>query len=98
MSKIELGDIVVSKKGRDVGEHYVVIANLEDKYHIIVNGDTKTFLNPKRKIKKHLTRVSKIDSIKAKLENNSKIFDSEIYSAIKKYQRENSNNNNITNK
>lgn len=87
--KIGLGDIVVSRQGRDEGVFYIVIALLTDNYYMLVNGDNKKFENPKRKIKKHLDKTGKtIDNIKAKLEKGDKIFDSEIYSAIKKFKEE----------
>jgi ribosomal protein L14E/L6E/L27E len=86
---VQLGEIVVSNQGRDKGTYYIIIALLTDNYCILVNGDNKRFANPKRKIKKHLDKTGKIvHNIKAKLENNTKVFDSEIYSAIKKYKDE----------
>jgi ribosomal protein L14E/L6E/L27E len=87
--KIGLGDIVISKQGRDEGVFYIVIALLSDNYYMIVNGDNKRFENPKRKVKRHLDKAGKtVESIKAKLEKGDKIFDSEVYSAIRKFKEE----------
>lgn len=89
MKTINIGDVVVSKQGRDVGTHYIVIGILQDNYYICVNGDNKKFANPKRKIKKHIDKINKsVDNIKTKLETNVKVFDSEIYSALKKIKNE----------
>lgn len=89
MNRIEIGDLVISKQGRDKGVYYIVINKLSDNYYLLVNGDNRKFDNPKRKIKKHLDKTHKtIDNIKVKLNENAKIFDSEIYSSIKKYKEE----------
>lgn len=89
MNKIGVGDIVISNQGRDKGFYYLVISALSDNYYLVVNGDNKKFINPKRKIKKHLDKAGKtIDNIKVKLEKNVKVFDSEVYSAIKKFKEE----------
>ena len=97
MSKIGIGDIVVSTQGRDLGVYYVVIGELSDDYYILVNGDGKKFSNPKRKIKKHIDKTGKtIDNIKIKLETNIKVFDSEVYSALKRYKEELLNQENLS--
>ena len=89
MIKTGIGDIVLSVQGRDKGTYYVVIGILQDDYFVLVNGDNKKFTNPKRKTKKHIDKTGKkLDNIKTKLENNIKVFDSEIYSAIKKYKED----------
>jgi len=89
MKKILVGDIVISVQGRDMGTYYMVINALSDNYFSLVNGDNKTFDCPKRKAKKHIEYAGKtVEHIKEKLEHNQKVFDSEIYSAIKKFKEE----------
>lgn len=89
MKRIGAGDIVISKQGRDAGTYYIVISELQDNYFTLVNGDNKKFDCPKRKIKKHIEYAGKsVETIKNKLEHNQKIFDSEVYSAIKKFKEE----------
>lgn len=84
-----IGEIVISNKGRDKGMYYIIVGILPNNYYMLVNGDNKKFVCPKRKIKKHLDKTGKIiDNIKVKIENNTKVFDSEVYSAIKKYKDE----------
>lgn len=85
MGRFEKGDLVISAQGRDKGIYYVVIECLSDNYYLLVNGDNRKFENPKRKIGKHIDKTEqKLDNIKVKLLNNLKVFDTEIYSAIKK--------------
>lgn len=89
MKKITEGDIVISVQGRDKGMYYMVICSLSDNYYSLVNGDNKKFDCPKRKAKKHIEYAGKnVEHIKLKLNHNQKIFDSEIYSAIKKFKEE----------
>lgn len=89
MKRITIGDIVISKQGRDAGMYYMVICELSDNYYLLVNGDNRRFDCPKRKVKKHIEGVGKnIEHIRHKLELNQKVFDSEIYSAIKKFKEE----------
>lgn len=90
--KADIGDIVISTKGRDKGTYYVVEKILPDNYLVLVNGDNKLFISPKHKTKKHIASTGKsLENIKYKLENNIKVFDTEIYSAIKKFKEETNN-------
>ena len=91
---IRVGDIVFSKQGRDSGTYYIVIKKLENHYCLLVNGANRKFINPKKKMGRHLEVTGRtIDNIKVKLEKSDKIFDSEIYSAIKKNKDENNKEN-----
>jgi len=84
MSKIEIGNLVISKKGRDCGTLYMVYSIQGDKI-ALVNGQAKKMSNPKIKSCKHVISTDQtLDAIKEKIANKKKIFDSEIYSAIKK--------------
>ena len=56
---------------------------------MIANGDNRTLLKPKRKKIKHLKSQNIIiDSIAEKLALGKKVYDSEIYSALKKAKNE----------
>lgn len=89
MKRFEKGDIVVSIQGRDLGVHYLVCETLSDNYYLLTNGDNKKFENPKRKIAKHIDKIGQThDNIKMKLNCGLKVFDSEVYSAIKKFKED----------
>lgn len=83
MNNFEVGDIVISTAGRDKDRIYL-IKEVEDNHALLVDGNFKKLQNPKRKRLKHLNHSGiKIESIAEKLLNNKKVFDTEIYSAIK---------------
>jgi len=87
MKQIGIGDLVVSKQGRDKDTIYLVIDKLPDNYFLLSNGDNKKLDNPKKKIISHIKPLD-VDSpvIRNKLLSNTKVFDSEIYSFIRKYK------------
>jgi len=83
MKNIEVGSLVISKAGRDCGELYMVWA-VKKNILELVNGDTKKMENPKRKNSKHVIATDKVlKGIAEKIKADKKIFDSEIYSAVK---------------
>ena len=49
-----IGRLVVSKAGRDVGELFLIIGILDDKYVFISNGSQRSIEKPKKKKIKHL--------------------------------------------
>lgn len=53
-----IGRVVVSKAGRDVGELFVIIGILDDKYVFISNGSQRSIEKPKKKKIKHLEYTS----------------------------------------
>jgi ribosomal protein L14E/L6E/L27E len=55
-----IGRVVVSKSGRDVGELFVVIGILDDKYVFISDGNLRSVEKPKKKKNKHLEYTSVI--------------------------------------
>ena len=84
MDKIEIGSVVISKAGRDCGELYLVYAITGEKLSL-VNGHARKIQNPKIKSVKHLIVTNqKLNVIAEKIAENKKIFDSEIYSALKR--------------
>ena len=83
-NNFEVGDIVVSKAGRDEGRVYLISAVVDKDFVMLVDGNFKKLVNPKKKRVKHLKNSGiKIDSISEKLLSDKKVFDTEVYSAIK---------------
>jgi len=76
---LALGQIVVSKAGRDAGRRFVVVRVIDDSFVEISDGDLRKIEKPKRKKIKHLTSTDEKSEILAeKLRNGVKITNAEI--------------------
>lgn len=49
-----VGKMAISKAGRDKGNYYIVIKQIDDNYVFVADGKLKTIEKPKRKKLKHL--------------------------------------------
>ncbi len=49
-----VGQLAVSKRGRDRGEPYLVLEIIDEAFVYLVNGDRRRIENPKRKNVRHL--------------------------------------------
>lgn len=58
---MEIGDVVVSLKGHDTGEAFVVTSVVNDQFVLIADGKSRTLDNPKLKRNRHLRVVGKAD-------------------------------------
>lgn len=52
--KLELGQLVKSKQGRDKGELFFVVGILDNHHVMLANGSTRKINKPKKKKNKHL--------------------------------------------
>ena len=59
---INTGDIVVSITGHDRGEHYLVI-DCDKDFIYVADGRLKTLDKPKKKNKKHVSRLGKVKNL-----------------------------------
>ncbi len=83
---ITVGSIVYSRAGRDEGRYYMVTAILDDSYVTIADGSVRKLTKPKKKKIKHLKNTGEVlDNIAGKLLTSAKIYDAEIFSALRKY-------------
>jgi len=83
---ITVGSIVYSRAGRDEGRYYMVTAILDDSYVSIADGSVRKLAKPKKKKIKHLKNTGEVlDNIAGKLLTSAKIYDAEIFSALRKY-------------
>ncbi len=83
---LALGEVVFSLSGRDAGRFYLVTEIIDDEYVSIVDGNLRRVDSPKKKKIKHLkTEGVVIDKIREKLEQDKKIFDAEVKSALRPY-------------
>ena len=81
----EIGSYVLSTKGRDCNEVSIIYKILDNDYVLLVDGKGKKLLKPKKKNKKHLKNTGVVNcKLAEKINTGMKIFDAEIYSAIRK--------------
>ena len=82
-----IGKFATSKAGHDKTKLYVIIK--EDlEYVYLVDGDLKPLDKPKKKSKKHIQIINRVDeTIQNKLETKQIIYNEDIKRAIKLYWR-----------
>lgn len=81
-----VGGICESLQGRDKNRFYIISAVNTDGTVMVVDGNFKKFASPKKKNLKHLRLLPETaETIGEKLVNGDKVFDSEVYSALKTY-------------
>ena len=86
MGPITVGSVVFSKAGRDKGNFFMVLEILDDAYVNIVDGEIRKLDRPKRKKIKHLKNTNDVlEPIAVKVIKGTKIFDAEVFSALRKY-------------
>ena len=76
---VTLGQVVISKAGRDAGKRFVVTRIIDDLYVAISDGDLRKIEKPKKKKIKHLELTGEVVNIlEEKLTKNVRISNSEI--------------------
>lgn len=76
---VELGQVVISKAGRDFGKRFVIVNIIDGSYVNISDGDSRKIEKPKKKKIKHLELSSEIiANLNTKLINKTEISNSEI--------------------
>ncbi len=81
-----VGDIVLSKAGRDSGKYYVVVSK-EDNFVFICDGDLHKTDKPKKKKTKHVEASgSASEYIAAKLAEDAKVTNNELRRAIQEFE------------
>ena len=82
-----IGKFATSKAGHDKTKLYIII-NEDLEYVYLVDGDLKPLEKPKKKSKKHIQIINKVDEIiQNKLETKQIIYNEDIKRAIKLYWR-----------
>lgn len=64
MMDYRIGDVVRSAAGHDKNKAYIVVAE-DGEYVLVANGKTRSADTPKRKKKKHLLYIGRIDESSA---------------------------------
>ena len=81
------GQVVFSKSGRDKGMPFIV-ADFDEIYVYLVDGDLRKLEKPKKKKKIHVQITKYVDmTINRKLSANEYLLDADIRKALKQYQK-----------
>ena len=73
-----IADVVISTAGRDAGSLYYVI-DADDVYLALVNGKDRSLEKPKRKKRKHASKVLRSETrVAEKLRTGDKVLNSEL--------------------
>lgn len=82
---LTLGQVVLSKAGRDEGKKFIVIDIIDEFYVMISDGDLRRIENAKRKKLKHLQITEEVVlPLCEKLEKKVRVSNSEIRKALAK--------------
>ncbi len=80
---IALGQIVVSKAGRDAGKRFIVTKVVDGQFVQITDGDLRRVEKPKKKKIKHLEPTGEVaETIEEKLKNNVRLTNPEVRKAL----------------
>ena len=78
-----VGQIVISRAGRDAGRKFVVVRVIDDLYVEICDGDLRKVEKPKKKKIKHLNITDDMaEGLAAKLKSGDRITNAEIRKAL----------------
>lgn len=81
---MQLGDVVLSKSGRDSGRVFVVCGIINDAFVLMTDGDLRKQDKPKKKRLKHLEPLGKVSGeMIEKLAAGRRITDAEVREALK---------------
>ena len=87
--KFNVGDIVLSKMGRDSGRHYIVM-NVCDDFVYICDGDFHKNDKPKKKKTKHVKKTAGFSEyVACKIEEGAKVTNTELRRTIAEFEEEN---------
>ncbi|MBC7958767.1 MAG: KOW domain-containing RNA-binding protein [Vallitaleaceae bacterium] len=88
MEKLQCGQIIKSKAGRDQGKVFIII-EMDDEYVYLVDGNLRRLENPKKKKQKHVqpTHII-IETIKNKIEKAEKLTNADIRKEMIVYQKD----------
>lgn len=88
MVNYELGQMVKSVAGRDMGQYFVVV-QMDETYIYLVNGNTRRLEAPKKKKKKHVQITHTVaQELADKIRNDDKLSNAEIRRSLKDFIQE----------
>ena len=83
---ISVGSVVYSRAGRDAGIFFLVVEVVDDNFVLLCDGDVRKLAKPKKKKVKHVKNTGDVlENIGEKLQKGTKVYDAEIFSALRRY-------------
>ena len=80
---MQIGRVVLAKAGRDKGNIFAIVGQLDEDYVLIANGTNRSVDKPKKKKKKHLEpKPEYLEGIRDKILKGNKVFDAEIRKSL----------------
>ncbi len=88
MNEIKIGDIVLSLKGRDKQNAFLVV-ELKDGFAYLVDGKVRKTTKPKKKSVKHIKKISDcgLKSLASEIKNGLCVGNKRVYISIKGQQK-----------
>jgi large subunit ribosomal protein L14e len=81
--KLEPGDIVRSRRGKDEGQLVIVIALVEERFALVADGDKRRFDRPKRKNVLHLEPIgTRSEEVANSLRDTGRVTNAKLRFAI----------------
>ena len=85
---VAVGDIVVSKMGRDEGRSFVVIQEVDSEFVLLADGRLRTMDHLKKKRRKHLkTTGIVVEELRTRLSNGEAVENHEVRSWLKREEK-----------
>ena len=93
LSDLTIADVVISTAGRDAGSLFYVLET-DEIWLTLVNGKNRTIEKPKRKKRKHTSKVLRSETrVAEKLRAGDKVLNSELRRDLAYISREMQSNN-----
>ena len=88
MPSYRLGELVISTAGRDKGNKYLVIKQIDDKYVELADGDKRRLSRTKRKNIKHIKKTGYVAKELAKwFEEGKRVRDQDLKRVVTDYEQ-----------
>lgn len=86
MRSLVVGSIVEVLAGREKGELFVVIQNIDKDYVYLSNGNSRKIDKPKKKKVKHLRLLDFSENLAKRINEKENVLDSDIRKVLKLYK------------
>ncbi len=82
---IEIGSIVFSKAGRDMGRPFLVMQEIDNDFVMVADGKLRTMDRLKTKRRKHLKPTGEVvEELRERLSTGKPVFDHEVRTWLSK--------------
>jgi len=82
---IEVGSIVISKAGRDMGRPFLVVQEIDENFVLVADGKLRTMDRLKTKRRKHLKPTGEVvQDARDRLSQGKQVFDHELRAWLSK--------------